>query len=271
MKRQSSIVFILCMKLLVALVVHSASATNNVKYPDWSGLFLPTWIEDKNKLKYPDFSHYFIPDNNYILISNWKDKLILQSRIFSKKPRKFGYFDNEFKDPKSFSQILKEGNCNIDLKLKDNNLYVKMNNKQKCDQNINISGEYIKYNLEKFLNDRGELFLGKFYNQDICDKATQLDWNEKDLIWSEDEELKEFVDEAKKRNLQCNVNKGFRSYVLACLWGKPQLPEYCEELKDIRGPYKTEELCKKRVYEIVDEMPSHRPHMQPRGYRCEKM
>ena len=80
-----------------------------------------------------------------------------------------------------------------------------------------------------------------------------------------------FVDEAKKRNLQCNVNKGFRSYVLACLWGKPQLPEYCEELKDIRGPYKTEELCKKRVYEIVDEMPSHRPHMQPRGYRCEKM
>ena len=36
----------------------------------------------------------------------------------------------------------------------------------------------------------------------------------------------------------------------------PKSPQYCEELKDIRGPYKTEEFCEKRVYEIVDEMPS---------------
>ena len=55
----------------------------------------------------------------------------------------------------------------------------------------------IKYNLEKFLNDRGELFLGKFYNQDICDKATQPIGMRKIIF--EDEELKEFVDEAKKK------------------------------------------------------------------------
>ncbi len=271
MKRHSSIVFILCIKLLVALAVQSANANKNDKLQDWSGLYIPTWINDKNKQKYPDFSHYFIPNNNYILISNWKNKLILQSRIFSKKPRKFGYFDSEIKYAKYSNQSLEEGNCKIDLKLKDSKLFVKMNTERKCDQKINISGEYVKHSIEKFLEDSGELFLGKFYNDDICDKATQLDWNEKDLIWSEDEELQEFVNEAKKRKLKCNVKKGYISYVLACLWGKPQLPEYCEELKDIRGPYKTEDLCKKRVYEIVDEMPSHRPHMQARGFRCEKL
>ena len=62
----------------------------------------------------------------------------------------------------------------------------------------------------------------------------------------------------------------FEAFVLACLMGKPQLPAYCEELKDIRGPYVTKDKCLARVYEIVMEMPYHRPHMRPRAYRCEQ-
>ena len=44
----------------------------------------------------------------------------------------------------------------------------------------------------------------------------------------------------------------------------------CEQLKDIRGPYQSEKLCKKRAYEIAKEMPKYRPHMEPRGYLCEE-
>ena len=62
----------------------------------------------------------------------------------------------------------------------------------------------------------------------------------------------------------------FEAFVLACLWGQPQLPQYCEELKYIRGPYATKDRCMTRVYEIVNEMPLYKPHMQPRAYRCEQ-
>ena len=62
----------------------------------------------------------------------------------------------------------------------------------------------------------------------------------------------------------------FEAIVLACLWGMPQETRYCEELKDTRGPYVTKDKCLARVYEIAMEMPSHRPHMQPRAYRCEQ-
>ena len=62
----------------------------------------------------------------------------------------------------------------------------------------------------------------------------------------------------------------FEAIVLACLWGMPQIPQYCEHLRDIRGPYKTHDQCLTRVYEIASEMPLYRPHMQPRAYRCDK-
>ena len=71
----------------------------------------------------------------------------------------------------------------------------------------------------------------------------------------------------------CNLTENksmFEAFVLACLWGQPQLPQYCEELQDTRGPYVTKDKCLARVYEIAMEMPSHRPHMQPRAYRCDK-
>ena len=62
----------------------------------------------------------------------------------------------------------------------------------------------------------------------------------------------------------------FEAFVLVCLWGKPKLPENCEELRDIRGPYKTHDQCLTRVYEIVQELPLYTPYMQPSGYRCEQ-
>ena len=62
----------------------------------------------------------------------------------------------------------------------------------------------------------------------------------------------------------------FEAIVLACLWGMPQKTQYCEELRDIRGPYETHDQCLTRVYEIASEMPLYRPHMQPRAYRCAK-
>ena len=71
----------------------------------------------------------------------------------------------------------------------------------------------------------------------------------------------------------CNLTENksmFEAFVLACLWGMPQETKYCEELRDTRGPYETHSQCLARVYEIAIEMPTHRPHMQPRAYRCDK-
>ena len=60
----------------------------------------------------------------------------------------------------------------------------------------------------------------------------------------------------------------FEAFVLICLWGQPQEPKFCEELRDTRGPYKTKIECENRVIEIALDMPNYRPEMQPRGYSC---
>ena len=73
-----------------------------------------------------------------------------------------------------------------------------MNSTDECNTNINITGEYIRYDYEKE-KIKKENFLGKFYNQ-TYDKATQLQWNKKDLEWSKDADLIEFVDEANEEN-----------------------------------------------------------------------
>ena len=62
----------------------------------------------------------------------------------------------------------------------------------------------------------------------------------------------------------------FEAFVLACLWGKPQLPQFCEELRDTRGPYITKDECLARVYEIKQDLPSYKPNMEARAYRCDK-
>ena len=62
----------------------------------------------------------------------------------------------------------------------------------------------------------------------------------------------------------------YEAFVLVCLVGKPMADEFCNHLKDIKGPYMTHDQCLTRVYEIASEMPLYRPHMQPRAYRCDK-
>ena len=94
-----------------------------------------------------------------------------------------------------------------------NKLIVEMKSASDCNTRINLSGVYIKFNTFKEKNEEEDLFLGKFNNEDLCDKATQTQWNNLDLAWSTDKDLKEFVEEAKKRNLNCNVKKSFTSIV----------------------------------------------------------
>ena len=65
-------------------------------------------------------------------------------------------------------------------------------------------------------------------------------------------------------------NPMYEAFVIACLWNMPPIPQYCEQLKDLKGPYKTHDQCLTRVYEIINEMPLYRPHMRPKGYRCDK-
>jgi len=62
----------------------------------------------------------------------------------------------------------------------------------------------------------------------------------------------------------------FEAFVLICLWGKPTLNEYCEELADTRGPYITHDKCLARVYEIKQELHLYKPHMEARAYRCDE-
>ena len=50
--------------------------------------------------------------------------------------------------------------------------------------------------------------------------------NEKDLEWSQDKDLAEFVDEAKQRKLNCNVREDYSSVVYACLYGLPKIPQF---------------------------------------------
>ena len=72
---------------------------------------------------------------------------------------------------------------------------------------------------------KGELFLGKFYNEQICGKATKFKSDSEYLTWTDDEDLKEFVNEAKRRNLTCNIKKGYMPFILECLISYPTLPQ----------------------------------------------
>ena len=272
--------------LMISILVFSNSHANEVDYEDWSGIYYLKQTYKSQKVKHPDFRH-FADETNYILISTWKDKLIFQARIKTINPLRYGYFDSEIKFPYKKKQNLIEGKCRVEIQLNEDNLKVDMNSTDSCDKDINISGEYIKYDLyessmleqkslpkeEFYLGaiPKGELFLDKFYNADICDKATQYKTNEEDLMWTKDKVLKEFVDEAKRRELDCGVEIYFEAYVLACLWGKPKSSKYCEELANTRGPYRTEYECNLRVDEIIEEMPVYRPEMEPKGYRCDEV
>ena len=62
----------------------------------------------------------------------------------------------------------------------------------------------------------------------------------------------------------------FEAFVLICLYGQPTMNTNCEELMDIRGPYRTHDECLARVYEIQSELYLYRPNMQARAYRCDE-
>jgi len=60
----------------------------------------------------------------------------------------------------------------------------------------------------------------------------------------------------------------FEAIILICTLGLPEVYGNCEEVKDTRGPYPTEQRCKVRVVEILQELPEYRPYSYPKGYRC---
>ena len=62
----------------------------------------------------------------------------------------------------------------------------------------------------------------------------------------------------------------YEAFVLVCLVGKPIADEFCNQLKDIKGPYMTHDQCLARVYEIKQDLPSYKPSMEARAYRCDK-
>jgi len=66
-------------------------------------------------------------------------------------------------------------------------------------------------------------------------------------------------------------NTVFEAFVLVCQIGMAYIPDNCNELKDTRGPYATEMLCKQRIVEITVELPLYMPKYQPRAYRCDKL
>ena len=62
----------------------------------------------------------------------------------------------------------------------------------------------------------------------------------------------------------------FEAFVLVCHVGMAYIPDNCNELKDTRGPYATEMLCKQRIVEITVDLPKYLPNYQAKAYRCDK-
>ena len=99
----------------------------------------------------------------YILISTWKDKLIFQARIKTIFPLRYGYFDSEIKFPYKTNKILLKVSVS-EIQLNEDNLKVDMNSTDGCDKAINISGEYIKYDLyESSMLEQKSLPKEEFY------------------------------------------------------------------------------------------------------------
>ena len=58
---------------------------------------------------------------------------------------------------------------------------------------------------------------------------------------------------------------------MVCLKGKETISNNCENLADTRGPYKTENECEDRIFEIKADLPKYKPMFEARGYMCEKV
>ena len=264
---------------IIIFLVSSLSKADQVYYEDWSGVYFPKRMYENNNVKLLDFKHFSDNITFYILITTWKDKLVFQSRSKTYPPLRLGYFDSEIRQPNKREQLLIEDKCKVKINLQGNKLFVEMNSTDKCNTRVNISGEYIKYghynrNASEPKKINNDLFLGLFNNEDICDKATECKNDSFDLIWSNHPDLKEFVQEAKLRKLNCTESKyvkKFQTYVLACLWNKPVSTENCEQLKDMRGPYATRQQCEDRAKQIIKELPIYYSHVEAKSHRCEEL
>ena len=60
----------------------------------------------------------------------------------------------------------------------------------------------------------------------------------------------------------------FEAFVLVCHVGLQQIPSNCNELKDTRGPYATELLCKQRIVEITVDLPKYMSNYRTKAYKC---
>jgi hypothetical protein len=57
----------------------------------------------------------------------------------------------------------------------------------------------------------------------------------------------------------------FKTLVLVCLLKDPTM---CHTLQDTEGPYKTEQQCQVRAYEIATELPEYMPEYIATKYKC---
>ena len=124
------------------------SNADEIYYEDWSGIYFLRQVHESGEIQLPDFRH-FSGNTNHILISTWKGKLILQARIKTMKPLRYGYFDSEIKYPNKKKQTLFENKCSVEIELDKDILKVDMKSIRDCETSINISGEYIRYRPNK--------------------------------------------------------------------------------------------------------------------------
>ena len=60
----------------------------------------------------------------------------------------------------------------------------------------------------------------------------------------------------------------FEAFVLVCLWGVPESSGSCQQLQDLRGPYRTEQECRERIIGMTLDIKENWSAVYPKGYRC---
>lgn len=79
-----------------------------------------------------------------------------------------------------------------------------------------------------------------------------------------------FLDPFYEPVLKNDYNK-YSAYLKICLKGKEEMINNCEELFDTRGPYKTEEECEERIFQMKADLPIYKTKFEPKGYLCKKL
>ena len=66
-----------------------------------------------------------------------------------------------------------------------------------------------------------------------------------------------------------NESMKYQAYLQICLQRHESFPKNCEELYDTRGPYKTKINCKRRISEMISDLPKYKSKFEAIGYICE--